>query len=107
MGGYKDFSKKLKKPVPKFSPRTNIWKCVTSFNDNTKHPAPFPEQLALDHIKTWSNEGDLIMDPFCGSGTTGKMAILSNRQFVGIDISPEYCEIARKRIKKYDEEKLF
>lgn len=106
-GGYKDFSGKLKKPVPDFSPRTNIWKCVTSFNDKTKHPAPFPEQLALDHIRTWSNENDVVLDPFMGSGTTGKMAILSNRDFIGIDISREYCEMATKRIEKYNEKKLF
>lgn len=106
-GGCKDFSKKLKRPVPDFSPRTNIWKCVTSFNDKTEHPAPMPEQLALDHIKTWSNEGDIVLDPFMGSGTTGKMAILSNREFIGIDISQEYCDMARKRIEKYDETRLF
>lgn len=97
----------MKRPVPILSPRTNIWKCVTSFNDRTEHPAPFPEQLALDHIKTWSNEKDVVLDPFMGSGTTGKMAILSNRDFIGIDISKEYCEIATKRIEKYNEQKLF
>lgn len=106
-GGCKDFSGKLKRPVPDFSPRTNIWKCVTSFNDRTEHPAPFPEQLALDHIKTWSNEGETVLDPFVGSGTTGKMAILANRNFIGIDISKEYCEIATKRIEKYNEQNLF
>lgn len=105
--GYKDFSGKLKNPVPDFSPRTNIWKCVTSFNDKTEHPAPMPEQLALDHIKTWSNEGDIVLDPFMGSGTTGKMAVLANREFIGIEISPEYCDMARKRIEKYDEARLF
>lgn len=105
--GYKDFSGKLKKPVPEFSPRTNIWKCVTSFNDKTNHPAPFPEQLALDHIRTWSNEGDVVMDPFLGSGTTGKMAAISNREFIGIEISEEYCEMAKRRIEKYNEKSLF
>ena len=80
---------------------------MTSFNDRTEHPAPFPEQLALDHIKTWSNEKDVVLDPFMGSGTTGKMAILSNRDFIGIDISKEYCDIATKRIEKYNEQKLF
>lgn len=66
-----------------------------------------PEQLALDHIKTWSNEGDIVLDPFMGSSTTGKMAVLSNREFIGIDISQEYCDMARKRIEKYDEARLF
>ncbi len=106
-GGHKDFSGKLKNPVPEFSPRTNIWKCVTSFNDKTEHPAPMPEQLALDHIKTWTNEGDTVLDPFMGSGTTGKMAILANRKFVGIEISADYCEMAMKRIEKYNEARLF
>lgn len=64
------------------------------------HPAIFPEQLANDHILSWSNEGDLVFDPFMGSGTTGKMAILNNRQFVGVDCSEEYVELAIERVKK-------
>lgn len=68
--------------------------------DETKHPAPFPEQLANDHIVSWSNEGDLVLDPMAGSGTTCKMAKLNNRDYIGIDISPKYCEIARKRLNK-------
>lgn len=65
--GHKDFSGKLSKPVPEFSPRTNIWKYTTSFNDKTGHPAVFPEKLAEDNILSWSNEGDLVLDPFMGS----------------------------------------
>ena len=67
-------------------------------NDKTIHNAPFPEQLAEDHVISWSNPGDLVLDPFVGSGTTGKMAVLNERDFIGIDISPEYCELARTRI---------
>jgi len=63
-----------------------------------KHPATFPEQLANDHIISWSNEGDLVYDPFMGSGTTAKMAILNKRNYIGSEISKEYCEIANKRI---------
>lgn len=63
-----------------------------------QHPARFPEALANDHILSWSNEGDVVLDPFMGSGTTGKMALLNNRKFVGIELSPDYVEIARKRI---------
>lgn len=64
-----------------------------------KHPATFPEILAQNHILTWSNPGDLVLDPFAGSGTTGKMAILHGRNFVGIDISDEYITtIARPRL---------
>ena len=59
----------------------------------------FPEALANDHIISWSNEGDIVLDPFMGSGTTGKMALLNNRKFIGIELSPEYVEIARKRIE--------
>lgn len=62
------------------------------------HPAPFPEQLASDHILSWSNPCDLILDPMCGSGTTCKMAKYHDRHFIGIDVSREYCEIAKKRI---------
>lgn len=62
------------------------------------HPAPFPEKLAEDHILSWSNEGDLILDPMCGSGTTCKMAIRHRRRFIGIDISEAYCDLARRRI---------
>lgn len=59
----------------------------------------FPEQLAHDHIISWSNEGDLVFDPFSGSGTTGKMSKYLHRKFIGIDVSKEYCEIAKKRIE--------
>lgn len=96
--GHKDFSGKLKNPVPEFSPRTNIWRYVTSFN-GVKHPAPFPEKLASDHIITWSNEGDTVYDPFLGSGTTAKMALLNGRHFIGSEISKSYAEIAKQRIE--------
>lgn len=95
--GYKDFSGKLKNPVPDFSPRNNIWKYTTSFN-GVKHPAPFPEALAADHIRTWTNEGDLVYDPFMGSGTTAKMAILNGRDFIGSEISQDYVDLANARI---------
>jgi DNA modification methylase len=96
--GYKDFSGKLKNPVPEFSPRNNIWKYTTSFN-GIKHPAPFPEALANDHILTWSDKDDLVYDPFMGSGTTAKMALLNGRNFIGSEISAEYVELANKRIE--------
>ena len=62
------------------------------------HPAPFPESLTNDHIISWSNEGDTVLDPFMGSGTTGKMAILNNRNFIGIELNEEYFKIAERRI---------
>ena len=97
--GYKDFGGKLKNEVPDYSPRTNIWIYSTSFNDKTNHPAVFPEQLAKDHIISWSNKGDLVLDPFMGSGTTAKMCIKTDRRYIGFEISKEYCDIAEKRIK--------
>lgn len=96
--GFKDFSGKLKNPVPEFSPRNNIWRYVTSFN-GVKHPAPFPESLANDHIITWSRGGHIVYDPFMGSGTTAKMALVNGRNFIGSEISSEYVAIAEKRIE--------
>jgi len=78
----------------------NIWFLTTGTSDKVKHNAPFPEQLANDHILSWSNEGDLVYDPFMGSGTTVKMAILNRRNWVGSEIFNEYCEIAKKRINE-------
>ena len=62
------------------------------------HPAPFPDNLAMDMINSWSNEGDTVLDPFMGSGTTGKFAVLLKRNFMGIEIVPEYFDLAKNRI---------
>lgn len=97
--GHKDFSGKLKNPVPDFSPRNNIWKYTTSFN-GVSHPAPFPEGLAHDHILSWSNEGDLVYDPFMGSGTTAYVAKKLNRNYLGSEISQEYCQLIEERLSK-------
>lgn len=84
-----------------YSRRPNIWKIPIGKNKETKgHPAPFPEQLANDHIITWSNEGDIVLDCFMGSGTTAKMAKLNNRNYIGFEISKEYCDIAEQRISQ-------
>jgi site-specific DNA-methyltransferase (adenine-specific) len=77
----------------------NVWSYASVWIKG--HPAPFPEQLANDHIISWSNEGDLVYDPFMGSGTTAKMAMLNNRNYIGSEISKEYCEIANKRLAPY------
>ena len=95
--GHKDFSGKLKNPVPDFSPRNNIWKYTTSFN-GWKHPAPFPEALAHDHIVSWSKPGDLVYDPFMGSGTTAYVARSLGRNYIGSEISKEYCQIIEERL---------
>ena len=95
------------KPVPDFSPRNNIWKYNvgkgfnSSDNESHKHPAIFPEKLAEDHILSWSNEGDVVLDPFMGSGTTCKMAKKNGRKYIGIDTSEEYCALAKSIIEKY------
>lgn len=75
----------------------NIWYYVVGGKGNN-HPASFPEKLAEDHILSWSNEGDIILDPMAGSGTTLKMAKKNNRNYIGIEISPEYIEIINKRL---------
>lgn len=83
--------------------KENVWVYECGYNksslDNPEHPATFPELLAVDHIKSWSNEGDIVFDPMIGSGTTGKMATILNRNYIGCEISPEYCKIAEDRIK--------
>ena len=100
-------TKRVRSYVPKeFGMRFNVWKYHVGKNKDTKdkdafiHPARFPEKLAEDHILTWSNEGDVILDPLCGSGTTCKMAMLNNRHYVGVEISNDYIKIANDRIKK-------
>ncbi|MCQ2350521.1 MAG: site-specific DNA-methyltransferase [Paludibacteraceae bacterium] len=88
---------------------TNIWEYAVGLGGSTrdkiafKHPAIFPEKLASDHITSWSNEGDLIFDPFAGSGTTCKMSKLLNRKYLGFEISKEYTDIARRRISDLGE----
>lgn len=91
-------------PYREFWIRLNIWQYATGGGVTTQdryafeHPAMFPEKLARDHILSWSNEGDIVLDPFNGSGTTTKMARLMGRRFIGIEINQEYCAIARKRL---------
>lgn len=82
-----------------FAQRFNVWQINTEVsNTNRFHPAQFPEKLCEDHILSWSNLGDIVYDPFMGSGTTAKVAIKNNRQFIGSEISSKYCQIAEKRI---------
>lgn len=90
----------------KYGRRTNVWEYLIgrghSASDNIayKHPAIFPEKLVQDHIISWSDPGDVVFDPMCGSGTTCKMAKLNKRDFIGIDISSEYCKIAEERLRQ-------
>ena len=75
----------------------NIWKFAVAQN-KTIHPATYPMELPLRHIKTWSNEGDIVLDPFMGSGTTALAAIELNRHFIGIELNEEYANLSKKRI---------
>ena len=81
-----------------YGSRYNVWRIPGERGSD--HPAPFPESLARDHILSWSNEGDVVLDPFSGSGTTAKMAKHNGRRFIGIEINPDYCEIAEKRLEQ-------
>ena len=103
-------------PVPDFSPRFNIWRykdtdvstiwkynCGKNYSTKDKvayeHPAIFPELLCEDIIKVFSLEGDVVLDPFMGSGTTAKMAKKNNRDYIGFEISKEYTDIIKRRVK--------
>jgi site-specific DNA-methyltransferase (adenine-specific) len=92
--------------LQEYGSRFNIWTINNGCNKSTldkiafEHPAIFPEQLANDHIISWSNEGDTVFDCFMGSGTTGKMALLNNRNFIGIEKDDKYFEIAKNRIEQ-------
>ena len=82
-----------------FGQRYNIWE-MTSQTQGQDHPAPFPIKLAIDHIVSWSNIGDLVLDPMSGSGTTAVACERLNRRWIVIEISEEYCEISARRIER-------
>ena len=87
----------------------NVWEYGVGGGKSTKdkiafkHPAIFPEQLAHDHIISWSNEEDVVLDIFMGSGTTAKMCKLTNRNYIGFEISEEYCQIAEERLSNVEQ----
>lgn len=87
--------------------RHNVWKYNVGKNQTTKdsvafeHPAIFPEQLANDHILSWSNAGDTVLDPFMGSGTTAIACINTNRNYIGFEIDKGYYDIILERIKNH------
>lgn len=86
--------------------KSAIWHLATGPHKTTsdkfafKHPAMFPEQLARNHIVTWTNPGDIVLDPMCGAGTVPKVALELGRQYIGVDIVEEYCEIAQRRVSE-------
>ena len=106
----RDKNGKLKKndyyEVGEYQVRFNVWPFNVGYNCTThddiafKHPAMFPEALARDHIRSWSNEGDIVLDPFMGSGTTAKVARALGRHYIGFEISAAYCDIIRQILEQ-------
>lgn len=82
-----------RKPLGK---RTNVWRINPA--KKQQHPAPFPKALARDHILSWSNKGDVVLDPFNGSGTTTLAAQETGRRFIGIEVNAEYVDAGRRRL---------
>jgi len=116
---YKNYSKhdqkrtKFANPVKNKKIKGNIWEYVVGKKKEDQeaknHSAPFPCKLAEDHIVSWTNENDIVLDPMCGSGTTCRMAKLLKRKYIGIEISKEYANLARERLKNLEikQKKLF
>lgn len=111
---YKNFSVdaqkrgKMAKPVKEEKIKGNIWEYVVGKlavdQEAKRHPAPFPYALAKEHILSWTNRGDIVLDPMCGSGTSIVAASDLGRRFIGIDISDEYCRLANERLAKHQQE---
>ena len=96
MGGengrtYKEFN------INKEKVKGNVWECAIAQN-KTGHPAVYPQKLVEEHIKSWCNEGDLVLDPFMGSGTTALAAKKLNRNYVGIEINKDYYILINERL---------
>ena len=98
-----EFSFGTRKQNTEYGMRYNIWKGNTAGQENMckhlQHPAMFPLWLAKDHILSWSNKGDLVLDPFMGSGTTAVACIQTGRDYIGIEVSPEYVDLSLERIR--------
>lgn len=100
-----EYKNETRKPSKEYSRRTNVWRYPVGVEAKRypylkKHPAIFPEKLAEDHIISWSNEGDIVFDPMCGSGTVCKMAKLHKRNYIGVDISQEYVDLSNYRVEE-------
>lgn len=99
-GHTKPRSEKQRQNVVKdFGARFNIWD-IPGQRGSKSHPAVFPQRLAADHIISWSNPGDVVLDPFMGSGTTAVACIQMGRQYIGFEIAEEYCHIAETRVRE-------
>jgi len=101
-------NKKTKGELKPEKTLTNIWDYAVGYGGSTsdkiafQHTAIFPEKLAEDHILSWTKMGDVVFDPMCGSGTTCKMAAINKRHYIGCDISKEYVELTKKRLKHFN-----
>ena len=90
-----------KTKIGKIGVRFNVWEIYPEQSSKKRrHPAPFPQQLAQDHVVSWSNNGSVVADIMCGGGTTPVVCERLNRNWIGIEISEKYCEIAAKRIEQ-------
>lgn len=95
-----DYDAKRDIVIEEYSRRNNWWLMTPTSGDGSDfHPATFPEKLVRDHIISWSNEGDVVLDPFMGSGTTAKVARALGRHYIGFEISEEYVRLANKRLQ--------
>ena len=101
-------NKKIRGELKPEKTLTNIWDYAVGYGGSTsdkiafQHTAIFPEKLAEDHILSWTKAEDIIFDPMCGSGTTCKMAAINKRHYIGCDISEEYVELTKKRLKHFN-----
>lgn len=91
---------KAGRKVKEFGARYNVWDMPGDKNNKTGHPAVFPERLATDHIISWSNDNETVLDPFMGSGTTGVACINTGRKFIGMELDEGYFNIAKNRIEE-------
>lgn len=91
---------KVGRLVKEYGVRFNVWDTPPERNNKTIHPAVFPLQLAKDHVLSWSNQNDTVLDPFMGSGTTGLACLQTNRKFIGFEISEEYFKLSKERLEK-------
>ena len=100
-GGFKQIERGEVNPM---KCRGTVWRYPTSNTEGNrlklKHPATYPDKLAEDLIACFSEPNDLVLDPTAGSGTTCVIAAQQGRKYIGIDISAEYCDIARERLKQ-------
>lgn len=95
------------KIIGEFGIRNNVWNIPSEKFNRSGHPAVFPKRLVRDHMESWSNEGDVVLDPFLGSGTTRLVAYDMNRNFIGYEISKEYFEEEEKRFEEYTSQLSF